>query len=117
MIAIFAEQLAQKAPTDWGSEPSLGPVACLDGVEEIGNHAVEQSWLLKVYRVAALREDDEAAVRDAALHEDRRLEARFVLIAGQDECRHLERLHFQLPIEERWTAGLDTSHGVGRSRG
>jgi len=89
-----------------------GPLAGLDGMEEFEAGVVEHGGLFEVDGVAALGEDDEAGVRDVALHEDGGLDARFVLIADEDEGGYLQRLHFGLPVEDRRAAGLDAAHGV-----
>src|SRR6059058_5568575 len=69
--------------------------------EEVEHGAVERLRLLQVDRVARLRDDDERRRRDLALHEDRGLEARVVLVARHDQRRHLELLEGRAEVEDR----------------
>src|SRR5689334_5830190 len=93
------------------------PAARVDRMEEVEERAVEGVRILEVDGVAGLGQDDEPRARDRALHEEARLEAGLVLVAGDDERRHGEPLHVADELPERRPPHLHAAHGVGRALG
>src|SRR5204862_508676 len=87
------------------------PLPGVDGREEVEHGVVEGLGLLQVDRVARFRDDDQPRGRDRALHEDRRLETRVVLVSGHDQRRHLELLEPRAEVEDRGPRLLHAAQG------
>src|ERR1044071_2527208 len=85
--------------------------ALVDQHEELEQRPVERLGLLDVDGVAGARQHHQAGVRDAALHEQRGLEAGVVLVAGDDERRDADPLHILDQLVEGRAAHLHTAHG------
>src|SRR2546423_14494495 len=77
---------ARASATCCSRRPRPPPIA-LYGREELADRLVEEQRLLDVDGVAGHRNDGEAGVRDVAAHEQRRLDARLVLITPHHERR------------------------------
>src|SRR5207248_3856308 len=90
------------------ARPTLG----LDLVEEIGERAVEEIRLLDIEGMPRIRKNDERRGCDRALHQDAGFEAGIVLVAGRDQCRHLDPRHLIRQLPERRTTPPHTPHGV-----
>src|SRR3979411_2076337 len=91
------------------------PAAGLDLVEEILQQPVEERRLLEIDAVSAARKDREPGARNAALHEEVRLQADLLLVAQHEERRRVDARHLGGQVVERRTASLHAEHGIRRS--
>jgi hypothetical protein len=66
--------------------------------------------------VAGLRQDDEPRRLDLPLHEERGLETRLVLVAGDEERWHVEAHELRLEIEDRGARHLHAAQRQGIPR-
>src|SRR4051812_19455614 len=85
--------------------------ALVDQGEELEERPVERLRVLDVDGMAGARQHHQAGVADAALHEERGLEARVVLVARDDERRDFDLLHVVDQLVERRPAHLHAAHG------
>src|SRR6266436_6135634 len=100
-----------------GARVTHGPAAGIDLGYEVADDAVEQVWRFEIDGVPAIRHHRESRRWDGALHQQRRRQARPVLVASEDQRRHREAGHLVLQMIQRRTLLLAAELGVDGTQG
>src|SRR6266852_4972370 len=85
--------------------------------QEVADDAVEQVWRFEIDGVPAIRHHRESRRWDGALHQQRRRQARPVLVASEDQRRHCEAGHLVLQMIQRRALLLAAELGVVGTQG
>src|SRR6266436_2576569 len=93
------------------------PAAGIDLGNEVADDAVEQVWRFEIDGVPAIRHYRKSRRWDGALHQQRRRQARPVLVASEDQRRHREAGHLVLQMIQRRTLLLAAELGVDGTQG
>jgi len=72
---------------------------------------VEKIRLLQIEGMTALRQDDQSGLRDMSFHEDVGLNARFILIADQQERGYLKLSELGFKFKDGGTLQLQSLKG------
>src|SRR5207247_1462623 len=94
----------------WGCQ-----LASVHGLEEIRQVPVERGGILEIDGVAGVRHHPQSRRRNAALHQQARLEGGPILVAGHDERGHAHRPHLVGQIVERGSRLLHAPQGERRA--
>src|SRR5439155_11916388 len=99
---LIAFSPSQEGWPSWRARPDCAWASGgVDRGEEVEKGPVEGFGVLQVDGVAGLRHHDEPGRGNLALHEEGGLQARLVLVARDDERRHLELFHLLVEVENR----------------
>src|ERR1700720_803584 len=96
-----------------GARVTRRPATGIDLGYEVADDAVEQAWRFEIDGVPAIRHHRESRRWDGTLHQQRRRQARPVLVASENQRRHREAGHLVLQMIQRWTFLLAAELGVG----
>lgn len=93
MIASASRARSDEPAVRHASRIAQPPFSALDGAKKFLNRAIERIGLLEVYGVPRTRHHPECGARNGSLEEQIGIEARFVLIADdqQNRQRHLRK--------------------------
>jgi hypothetical protein len=103
--------------TRHGARVTRRPATGIDLGQEIADDVVEQVRRFEIDGVPAIRHHRESRRWDGALHQQRRRQAGPVLVAGEDQRRHLEAGHLVLQMIQRRTLLLAAELGVDGTQG